>query len=147
MGNTSSGLKQLLLGHSSKDTITTEESKENQKISCPVCLLQYDTNKLEKLSYECQHTVCRGCMQGVYKNQEKYCPFCRKYNEETKIQKYIPRIVAEDNNVPDLISISTISNSRELTNNKFCFKFIMLGDPLVGKSSLVYRYILRYKFG
>ena len=55
----------------------TLESFETNN-NCPVCLVEMETSKYDKVSLKCGHFICRDCLFRSIENNLTNCPLCRQ---------------------------------------------------------------------
>lgn len=57
-------------------------------ISCPICLMETNDNKILK----CKHGVCKTCFKELKKTKPYKCPYCRKEYDKPFIDPIMLRI-------------------------------------------------------
>ncbi|KAH3761027.1 hypothetical protein Pelo_7152 [Pelomyxa schiedti] len=106
-------------------------------ITCPMCMVQYDTSSNEPRNLKCNHTFCRCCITSLTSKAKRdcqpcRCPTCRAeiiWDSEIPVAIQFPMNFALCN-VVDACAIP-----------EFSFKVILIGDGGVGKTTLLRKHL------
>lgn len=95
-------------------------------LSCPVCLLKYDTNTIVPMVAGCGHSVCLGCVVGI--GNPYKCPICRVSSQSLSKNFALLDVLAiyptlkpkarKDAPLPQEKKQTTIANARPLSTNR-----------------------------
>jgi len=113
-----------------EDDQTNEESWGN----CPVCLESYNSDKHLRIPLDCTHAICKDCFQSLREYKHIGCPLCRKELSSQVILNHTSK-------QPDDV-LKTLQNELGscMDDHDFMFKYLVVGDKKIGKTSLLSRY-------
>lgn len=57
---------------------TVIKTRDNEEITCPICLLEYVDSEHEVSIFNCGHKVHRKCIDLFISQKDKNCPSCLK---------------------------------------------------------------------
>ena len=102
---------------------------------CPSCFTAFEPEINIQISLDCKHYICSECLKSKYGTQsgKPKCPTCRKYISQKVIQQHIL-------SAPN--SMETFSDPTQPATPlyDYSFKYLVLGEVQVGKTSLIQRF-------
>ena len=141
----------ILEGIISENTITEENKLEEIKIdieSCPICLEEI----VDPCKTECEHIICKKCIEEWFKKKKDTCPLCRNIiesyhenDERVKVIKIedIPTISDEETERYTLFLKTLIGKIRFFKYS--CYGLLLTNLYLYFKYSNTYYTMYEYK--